>query len=175
MSADFFRLLFRYNWWANQRILARLDALAETDYRAPAPGLSFESLHGTLVHLAVAEVVWLARWRGEAPPEALKDARASAQMAASHLPTLDAVRSLMEREREKQRDFVEDLRDEDLPRPVSYQTQYGEANSQPLQELIAHMVNHGTQFRAEAAVRLSQLGHSPGDFDLIVYLRESRA
>ena len=51
-------------------------------------------------------------------------------------------------------------------------TQYGEPNAQPLEQLMAHLVNHGTQFPAEAAVRLTQLALSPGDLDLIVYLRE---
>ena len=37
---------------------------------------------------------------------------------------------------------------------------------------MAHLVNHGTQFRAEAAVRLTQLDASPGDIDLIVWLRQ---
>lgn len=38
-------------------------------------GLSFGSPHATLVHIFIGELVWLARWQGGLPPEALKDAR----------------------------------------------------------------------------------------------------
>jgi uncharacterized damage-inducible protein DinB len=39
---------------------------------------------------------------------------------------------------------------------------------------MAHLVNHGTQHRSEAAAMLTEYGYSPGDIDFIIYLRETR-
>jgi uncharacterized damage-inducible protein DinB len=172
MTADFFRLLFTYNDWANARILARTAEVPDTDYFTEAPGLSFGSLHGTLVHALVAEVVWLARWRGEPPPEALRDARKSDVIASETITSFRQLRSLWAEEQAKLHAFIGALTDADVSRPLAYRTQYDEAFEQPLNELMAHMINHGTQFRSEAAVRLTQLGYSPGDLDLIVFLRQ---
>ena len=37
---------------------------------------------------------------------------------------------------------------------------------------LAHLANHGTQHRSEAAMLLTSYGYSPDDLDLIVFLRE---
>jgi uncharacterized damage-inducible protein DinB len=34
---------------------------------------------------------------------------------------------------------------------------------------LAHVVNHSTQHRSEAAEALTMMGHSPGDLDLGLY------
>ena len=70
------------------------------------------------------------------------------------------------------RGFVASLTDDDLNRPVSYNTTKGLPMENILWHLMTHVVNHGTQHRSEAAMLLTGCGYSPGDLDLIVFLRE---
>ena len=60
MSLAYFRTLLEYNRWANEKVLAASELVPASDYLDDVEGLSFGSLHGTLVHALVAEVVWLA-------------------------------------------------------------------------------------------------------------------
>ncbi len=39
----------------------------------------------------------------------------------------------------------------------------------PMWQMLAHVVNHGTQDRSEAGALLTAAGHSPGDPDLIFF------
>jgi uncharacterized damage-inducible protein DinB len=38
--------------------------------------------------------------------------------------------------------------------------------------MLAHVANHGTQHRSEAAVILTTAGRSPGDLDMIFFAEE---
>jgi uncharacterized damage-inducible protein DinB len=37
---------------------------------------------------------------------------------------------------------------------------------------VFHQFNHSTAHRSEAAVMLTNFGHSPGDLDYVIYLAE---
>ncbi len=172
MSADLYRMLFAYNDWANARILNRAAEVADADYLATVPGLSFGSLHGTLVHAFVAEIIWLARWQGGQPPESLRSGPRSNIVAATEITTLPELRSRWAEVESRRRMYLDFLPDAAVEGMLAYQMSDGTPCKDRLENLMLHTVNHGTQFRTEAAVRLSQLGHSPGDLDLIVFLRE---
>jgi uncharacterized damage-inducible protein DinB len=171
MSAEHYRLLFDYNAWANERVLEKSARVAESDYFAAAPGLSFGSLHATLVHIFVGELVWLSRWLGVRPPETLRDARQADRLAREEIPSFAVLQELWRAEQAKLTSFCAALTDERVESLLAYEDQYGNPYSQPIWQLMMHLLNHGTQFRAEAGVRLTQLGESPGDLDLIVWLR----
>jgi uncharacterized damage-inducible protein DinB len=42
----------------------------------------------------------------------------------------------------------------------------------PFWQMLAHVVNHGTQHRSEAAALLTAAGHSPKDLDMIFFSEE---
>ncbi len=155
--------LYRYNAWANARILRQAAQVTAEVYEAPAP-VPQGSLRGTLVHTLAAEVAWRRRWQGDSPTALLSEA---------DLPTFAGLVERWEREAQALHQFVASLADADLASTVQYKTTKGMPKDSVLWHLMAHVVNHGTQHRSEAAMLLTSAGYSPGDLDMIVFLREN--
>jgi uncharacterized damage-inducible protein DinB len=82
------------------------------------------------------------------------------------------LRARGEQEAQALLNYVAGLTDDDLNRPVSTKTTKGLPLENILWHLMAHVVNRDTQYRSEAAIQLTSYGYSPGDLDLIVFLRE---
>jgi uncharacterized damage-inducible protein DinB len=154
--------LFDYNYWANRRIRELAGSIPAMDLSAPA-GLSHGSLMDTLVHILYAEWIWRMRCaEGHSP---------GPQKPWDEPLTFDLLAERWLEEESGMRAFLAGLKDADLAQMIRYKTTSGELRENRLWQLLAHLVNHGTQHRSEAAVRLTALGRSPGDLDLIVYLR----
>ena len=160
LTADYARCVFEYGYWARDRILSQVSQLDHGAYIADAR-LDYGSIRGTLVHCLEREGTWLARWEG----------RADQPLGEEELPTFEALRGAWAREEATMRAFLQRLSDPMLLEVVEYRsTHSGRRYAIALWQMMAHLVNHGTQHRSEVALALTQLGHSPGDLDLIVYL-----
>jgi len=160
------QLLYDYNYWANARVLNAAAQLTPDQFTAPR-GLSHGSIRGALTHVLAAEIVWRLRCQSGLSPNALPD--------ENDYPTLDALRARWAEEETAMRAFVASLTDEQLAHTIDYKTTKGAPHTDILWQLLAHVVNHGTQFRSEAAVALTAAGHSPGDLDLLLFMRERHA
>jgi uncharacterized damage-inducible protein DinB len=156
-------MLFDYSAWANRRILDAAQGLSQEQFTAPA-GLDYGSLRGTLVHILSAETTWRKRCQEGASP--------SSSLVEDEFPTLAILRGRWMEAEQAMRGFLTSLTDDDFQRTIHYRTTKGVPYEDPLWQLLLHVINHGTQHRAEAAITLTQYGCSPGNVDLIVFLRE---
>jgi uncharacterized damage-inducible protein DinB len=154
--------LFDYNDWANGRITAVAERVSDEQLLAPA-NASHGSLRDTLVHMLSAEWIWRLRCQEGVSPEA--------PLPSDHYPDFAALRDRWQKESAALRGYIEGLSDEDLAQTVHYSSTGGRLYSDTTWHILVHLVNHGTQHRSEAAVLLTDYGHSPGDLDFILFLR----
>ena len=157
-----FNCQYKYHLWANERILRTAANLTQEQFTAKVFP-HHDSVRGTLVHTLGAEWIWLERWHGTSPAAILREDDAA---------TLETVRERWSQEDRRLGGFLAGLRDEDLLRVVSYTNIKGKPLAYPLWQLMAHVFNHSTQHRSEAAAMLTEMGYSPGDLDLVYFLPE---
>jgi uncharacterized damage-inducible protein DinB len=143
--------LFGYDRWATLRILDAAVGIDDATWTAPN-AIGERGLAGILVHALGAHQRWrhgLSGATGEAPrPE------------DGPLPSLDALRAAWETEWPVLDAWLAGLRDDTM-------TETDEGIT--LWQALAHVVNHGTQHRSEAAALLTSAGHTPGDLDMVDY------
>lgn len=164
MQKSDLQLLFGYNRWANGKVLSACRKLDHQSLLAPV-SVSFGSIIGTLVHIIGAEIVWRER---------LQNGNSAVRLPGlDAFPTLDALNERWQMEETAMRQFIDSLSDADMERWMEFKTTSGMPQGNTLWKALMHVINHGSQFRAEAGSVLGALGHSPGDLDLLMYLRET--
>lgn len=166
MNRDDIQLLFDYNYWATRRLLATA-AQATPEQLTQSLPLPWETILGTFAHTLGAEWVWRQRCQEGISPVRLLD--------REQFSTLEVLEQRWAQEEAAMRGFLADLSEEQLHGPIHYSNTRGEPFTRTLWQLLAHVVNHGTQHRAEIALFLTEFGHSPGDLDLSLFLSEHAA
>lgn len=155
-------LFYRYNQWANGKILDAAANVTQEQFAAPG-SFPHGGLRGTLVHALFAEWIWRTRWEGTSPTNRLNP---------EDFPGVDSLRARWQEEEKQLLDFVNAVPEERLNSTFDYRNTSGKPFTKILWQVMVHVVNHGTQHRSEAAAILTELGHSPGDLDLISFLIE---
>jgi uncharacterized damage-inducible protein DinB len=152
--------LYAYNDWANQRLLAVTQSLSPELFSAAYP-ISHGSLRGTLVHTLGAERIWRQRCQEGLSPISM--------LAETDFTTLADLQASWQAEMDLRSSYLASLSDGDLLGTIRYRNTKGRSFERILWHILAHVVNHGTQHRSEAAMALTEYGASPGALDMITF------
>jgi len=163
MNKSDIQTLFDYNYWANGRILQSASNLPLALFQRPYK-LSHGSLRGTLVHILGSEIVWRLRCQSGISMSTLP--------AEDEFLSLAILQQRWAEEERLMRSYLSSLTDEAINNTIKYKTTKGILQENLLWQLLVHVVNHGTQFRSEAAVAETDFNQSPANLDFIYYLRQ---
>ena len=157
LTAEEVRGLYDYDRWATRQVLAKLDGVDEDLWGATGV-VGERGLGSILVHMLGAHQ----RWRTGIAAEGEEEIE-TPRPEREPLPSVATLTAWWETEFVAMDGFLAALTDGLL----AYRHE-GIA----VWQMLAHLLNHGTQHRSEAALLLTQVGRSPGELDLMNYLEE---
>jgi uncharacterized damage-inducible protein DinB len=151
------RFLVEYHVRANDLVYEKAGELSDEQLRREGP-FDHGSAFQTIRHLVDVDYSWRELCMGH-------DVGSTYVWEVTPLPDLASVRTFWAEERERLLAYVGSIDEAGLDESVTF----GGASptSAPIWQVMAHVVNHGTQHRSELARYLTICGHSPGDIDLI--------
>ncbi|MGE0153884.1 MAG: DinB family protein [Reyranellaceae bacterium] len=151
------RLMAAYNGAANRRLYAAC-ALLDDRARKRDRAAAFGSIHGTLNHLMVGDLIWMARLEGGEAPSTGLGAELYSRFAA-----LARARQALDR---RIAAFFAALDAAALGRDIAYVNNQGRRFRDPLSLLLPHFFNHQTHHRGQVHALLSQAGVEAPVLDL---------
>jgi len=155
--------LVEYHYWARDRMLETVAGLTPDQFTRRLSS-SFPSVRDTLVHCYSAEWVWYSRWTGVSPDKPIP---------ADRYPDLVSLVDDWAGLERQVRTFVDRLGDEQVGREIDYVLMNGTAGRSSFQQMLQHVVNHGSYHRGQVTTLLRQLGASPPpSTDMSAFFRE---
>lgn len=163
MNIETLQLLYNYNWTTHRKIWQIITKLTEEQFTQNID-YAHDSIHGQVVHMMGAEWIWLSRLQGVSPTTLFRN---------EDYPMRPAIRARWDEIENDFRAYLATLNDDVLQEEFHYQTTSGKPFSNVRLHILLHVVNHGTDHRAQLLSMLHRLGAETIEQDLILYLREN--
>ena len=155
MNADSFRQLYDYHFALNRKLWDDcVAALTDEQFTADTP-YSIGSVRNQTVHMLSVDDRWFCGLRGVELPDFLDPAR---------FPTRDSVRARWDAVEADMRAWLQTLTDAHLFEPFAEQLPL------PRWQVLIHVINHGTDHRAQTLALLNSMGVETWGQDYIRYL-----
>lgn len=164
ISADILRNHLDYTAWASKRLVDAVAGLPPEELTRDFQTAD-RSIIGTLAHVYAADRIWLDRVTHAMAAPFITDADRSLRVLTSEWPALS----------ERWRQWALTLTDEGAAANLTYKDTKANLYTQPLWQIILHVVNHGTHHRGQVSGFLRALGHTPPPLDLVAFYRAQAA
>lgn len=174
MLIDHYKTMARYNAWMNGKIYKCVESLSDAERRENR-GAFFGSIHGTLSHILLADLIWLQRF-------AAAEWGAPTLEGLSFAPAMDITGLDMEPyadfdELRSERAMIDaaiqewvktDLTETILANDITYRNILRKQDqTRSMATCVSHFFNHQTHHRGQITTLLSQLDLDPGPTDMI--------
>lgn len=165
MTPEAMKLLYRYNYWAFERLWECVMALSDEQFVQPID-YSTGSIRNHLVHVMSATRRWLDRLQGGA---------LAPHLAFEDFPTRAAAKSRWDELKKETLAYVDALDANQLEAGVTWELPArGLHHTNRCWEVLLHVANHATDHRSQMLAMLHTQLHAPTiEQDLIFYLMES--
>ena len=162
-ATDLIRRLHQHRQWVNQRLLAAVDSLSESQLRQPF-SIGQGSIWKTLTHLYAAEYVWLATLNGDESPLTPGDVPGSLpgnQEGDGAAQSLDELRSRWSGLDARWQDYLGRLTDAALEDSVFKVTSLsGKRSATRRSDILLHVCTHAQYTTAQLINMLRQAGQA---------------
>ena len=159
-----------YNRWMNGGIY-RAAAELPPDVLRENRGAYFGSIFGTLNHIMVGDIIWLARFSAHPIAmdslEPIRSMRAIASLDQTLHDDLHGLRSAREDLDDMIVAFAAEAGEAHYDSELSYRNTRGALCRKRFGPLVQHFFNHQTHHRGQVTTLLSQVGIDPGVTDLL--------
>jgi uncharacterized damage-inducible protein DinB len=151
-----------YSVWATTRLAETLQPVDEKILHTEVKS-SFSSIAKTLLHMWDAETIWLKRMQGVSPTS-WPSQNFSGTNEDIFQGVINSSKQLLNFIESKEADFPQSK--------ISYRNLKGELFEDIVEDLLFHVVNHGSYHRGQVTTLLHELGvNKIQSMDIIFYLR----
>ncbi|MFN9864029.1 MAG: DinB family protein [Bacteroidota bacterium] len=142
--------LYQYNAWANRRVIGCLERQAVTD----------EKIVSIFAHCVAANFIWYNRFMGLPKSD---------HKLWGGGYTIADLKKMVEEANELWMSVIDS--NNSFDRVLKYHNYVGDYYENNIQDIMIHLVNHGSYHRGQVAVLLRERGYEPINTDLITYDR----
>jgi uncharacterized damage-inducible protein DinB len=161
MNANAFRHLYNYHFAENRKIWDRYITSLSQEQFIQHVDYSVGSVRNQIVHLMSVDDTWFSGLRGVELPEPLNPA---------DFADRPGIRAYWDNVEQNMRAFLAALQDEML-----FEEPFADGEDQDLTlwQVLLHVVNHGTDHRAQLLRLLNDLGLKTGPQDYVFYVYDN--